>query len=166
MGKARGQESERGLEQQAATFLERARNLDLDKSDVITMAAVAGLGLATVAAILAARRLKNRIKATDGEEISVAVSPTEYLHGMASFVGLRDGRAASFPADPDAKARLRAGTAEAAAVFMMEPGGEVVRGADHDPRYRGAARHVIGLVQGVLPGLLPRQPESLRPPEE
>jgi hypothetical protein len=97
---------EQSAEEQTVRFLERARNFDFSSTDVKVAAAVAGLGLAAVGAYLASRKLGNRAKTSEGELVSVAVEPTEYMEGVASFVR-SDGDAASFPiGDRVAAARL------------------------------------------------------------
>jgi hypothetical protein len=164
MGKNGGSEAERRLEEQAASFFERAKNLDFNKSDAITAAAVAGLGLATVAGILAARRLKNRVRTAEGEEVSVAHQPAQYMRGMASYVRLPGGEAASFPADDETAARLQAGQVPEVGVFIMDEGGGVVHGAQHDPRYKRVAEWAIGMARDALSQLGHR--EQNEPPQE
>jgi hypothetical protein len=158
-------EAERRLEEQAASFFERARNLDFNRTDAITAAAVAGVGLATVAGILAARKLKNRVTTADGEEVSVAHQPAQYMTGMASYVRLPGGEAASFPADDETAARLRAGQVPEAGVFIMEEQGDVVRGAQGDPRYKRVAQWAIGFAQHALSSLGHGEQEQAVPPE-
>jgi hypothetical protein len=98
-----GRKVEQAAVEQAANFLERARNLDFNSTDVKVAAAIAGLGLAAVGAYLAARRMGNRGETVDGESVSVAVEPTEYMDGVASVVR-KGGDAASFPIGDDVAA--------------------------------------------------------------
>jgi hypothetical protein len=99
-----GRKVEQNAEEQTAKFLERARKLDLNSTDVKIVAAVAGLGLAAVGAYLASRKLGNRAKTAEGEDVSVAVEPTEYMERVSSFVR-KDGDAASFPMDDETAAK-------------------------------------------------------------
>jgi len=166
MGK---KETEQRLQEQAASFLDRARNLDFNRSDAITAGAIAGLGLATVAGYLAVRRIRNnRVTTAEGEEVAVAHQPAQYMTGMASYVRLPGGEAASFPADDEAAARLRAGQVPDAGNFIMDGAGSVVRDAHADPRYKDLARWAIGVARHVLPGLMQpgeQEPFPEPPPE-
>lgn len=144
-----GRKTEQGAEEQAANFLERARNLDLNSTDVKVAAAIAGLGLAAVGAYLATRKLGNRTKTAEGERVSVAVEPTEYMQDVASVVRA-DGNAASFPiGDAAADVRLAPGNDNDGGIFIID-GQELRRSPQDDPRYLRAARWAINFARQVL----------------
>lgn len=142
-----GRKVEQNAEEQAAKFLERAKSFDFNSTDVKVAAAVAGLGLAAVAAYLASRKLGNRAKTVEGEDVSVAVEPTEYMEGVASYVR-KDGDAASFPMDDVTAAERLAGEGDGG-IFIIE-GQDLVRSPQDDPRYLRAARWAIDFARHVL----------------
>jgi hypothetical protein len=150
---------EQNAEEQAAKFLERARNLDFNSTDVKVAAAVAGLGLAAVATYLASKKLGNRAKTADGEEVSVAVEPTEYMEGVASVVR-RGGNAASFPiGDEAADQRLAEANVNDGGLFLIEDR-DLIRSPQADPRYLRAANWAISFARHVLQ---PHTQEDVRP---
>lgn len=157
-----GRKVEQNAEEQATKFLERARNFDFNSTDVKVAAAIAGLGLAAVATYLASKKLGNKAKTAEGEDVSVAVAPTEYMDGVASIVR-KDGDAASFPiGDEAAEQRLAAANVNDGGLFLIE-GKDLRRSPQDDPRYLRAARWAIGFARNVLE---PHpEEEAIQPPD-